>query len=143
MRRFHHHQGRLKGVKLEHQDYQDTIEKYDGVETFFYLDPWYTGLAPNKECEIDLGRLLLILMEIKGKFLLSFNDVPIIREKFNRFYSQSFNAPRRFAGKYSKEDSFQAQELLIANYPFSIDRSKIQQLPRKKTPYKQLPLLEV
>jgi len=142
MRRFPSFQGRLRGVKLEYQDYQDTIEKYDGVETFFYLDPWYVGLAPSNECEIDLDELLLILIDIEGKFLLSFNDAPIIREKFDQFYFQSFDAPRRFAGKYSKEDSFQAQELLIANYPFSIDKSKVQLL-RKKTSYKQLSLLEV
>lgn len=77
---------RLAGVVIECLDYQDVIRRYDGSGTFFYLDPPYWG------CETDYGkamfdvadfeRLARQLAGIGGRFLLSINDVPEIRDLF-------------------------------------------------------------
>jgi len=77
---------RLSGVVIECLDYRDFITRYDGPGTFFYLDPPYWG------CEDDYGRamferadferLAMQLAGLKGRFLLSVNDVPDIRRMF-------------------------------------------------------------
>ncbi|MCU9850363.1 DNA adenine methylase [Defluviimonas sp. WL0024] len=80
---------RLAGVVIECLDYQDFLRRYDGPGTFFYLDPPYWG------CETDYGKALFaredfarlaeLLAGLKGRFLMSINDVPEIREIFGRF----------------------------------------------------------
>lgn len=80
---------RLAGVIIECLDYSDFIARYDGPGTFFYLDPPYWG------CEDDYGkamftredfaRLALQLRRLKGRFLLSINDVAEVREVFVGF----------------------------------------------------------
>ena len=80
---------RLAGVVIECLDYAEFITRYDGPGTLFYLDPPYWG------CEGDYGkamfargdfqRLADLLASIKGRFLLSVNDVPECREIFAAF----------------------------------------------------------
>lgn len=77
---------RLAGVVIECLDFGSFITRYDSAGTLFYLDPPYWG------CESDYGkhlfnradfqRLADHLRGIKGRFLLSINDVPEIREIF-------------------------------------------------------------
>ncbi len=77
---------RLAGVVIECLDYQDFLRRYDGPGTFFYLDPPYWG------CEADYGKALFgrddfarladQLAGLQGRFLMSINDVPEIREIF-------------------------------------------------------------
>lgn len=80
---------RLAGVSIENLDWLEFIDRYDRPGTLFYLDPPYWG------CEDDYGKLLFDraqfaaiaerLARIKGKFILSINDVPEIRELFAAF----------------------------------------------------------
>ena len=80
---------RLAGVVIECLPYQDFIARYDRAETLFYLDPPYWG------CEKDYGkamferadfeRLAEILSGLKGRFILSLNDVPGVRRIFGAF----------------------------------------------------------
>ncbi len=80
---------RLAGVTILCQDYSEFIRRVDRKGALFYLDPPYFG------CENDYGkqmferadfvRLAAQLGSIKGKFLLSINDVPEIRETFAAF----------------------------------------------------------
>ncbi len=75
---------RLSGVTIECLDYFEFTRRYDGPNTLFYLDPPYWG------CEDDYGkemfareefqRMASQLATIKGKFLMSINDVPAIRD---------------------------------------------------------------
>lgn len=77
---------RLSGVIIECLDFEAFIRRYDSAGTLFYLDPPYWG------CEGDYGkhmfgradfqRLSDQLRAIKGRFVLSINDVPEIREMF-------------------------------------------------------------
>lgn len=77
---------RLAGVIVECLDWSDLIRRYDRPDTLFYLDPPYWG------CESDYGRALFSRAEfarlsehlrgIQGRFLLSINDVPEIRDLF-------------------------------------------------------------
>lgn len=77
---------RLAGVTIECLDFEMFIRRYDTPDTLFYLDPPYWG------CEGDYGKALFtrqdfarlagVLTGLKGRFVLSINDVPEIRSLF-------------------------------------------------------------
>jgi DNA adenine methylase len=78
---------RLAGVVIECLDWSDFLDRYDRDGTLFYLDPPYWG------CEDDYGkgmfarddfaRLADALARLNGRFLMSINDVPEIRDLFS------------------------------------------------------------
>jgi DNA adenine methylase len=109
---------RLLGVQLECLPYQDVLKKYDRPETFFYLDPPYFNLPYykfnfNEENYVELANLL---KGLQGRFLLSLNDTPEIREIFADFkihgLTFSYSAQRK-TGKLYKE-------VLISNYSLPV-----------------------
>lgn len=81
--------GRLARVTIECLHYSDFIRRYDSAETLFYIDPPYWG------CEGDYGdgvfgpddfrQLAAQLAQTRGRFILSINDAPEIREIFAAF----------------------------------------------------------
>lgn len=78
---------RLDGVVIENLDFDVFIRRYDRPGTLFYLDPPYYGTEGYYGEELfkraDFERLAGVLREIKGRFILSINDVPQIRELFS------------------------------------------------------------
>lgn len=108
---------RLARVYIENLHYAELVRRYDRPGTFFYIDPPYWG------CEDDYGkglfdrsdfsRLSAILSQIEGKFLLSINDVPEVRELFDGFRVKGISTTYTTA---SRSNSIQARELLVANY---------------------------
>lgn len=69
------------------EDYKNIIQYFDDEYTFFYLDPPYLNREYlyknhtflNEENHIELSD---ILKNIKGKFLLSYQDRPLMRELY-------------------------------------------------------------
>lgn len=97
---------RLSRVVIEHLDACRCIERYDRPTTVFYLDPpyWETaGYAVPFKHE-DYTRLMDTLSKIKGRFLLSLNDVPEVRALFKKFTIQ------RVTTKYSTGTAASAPE---------------------------------
>jgi DNA adenine methylase len=77
---------RLKNTIILNKDYSDIIKKYDSVNTFFYLDPPYEnskGLYDNYD--ISIYDIYNILKNIKGRFLLSYNNSAIAKELFKNY----------------------------------------------------------
>lgn len=80
---------RLAGVVIECLDWSDFIPRYDATDTLFYLDPPYWG------CEDDYGKAMFtrddfvrmadVLGALRGRFILSLNDVPEVRVIFAAF----------------------------------------------------------
>lgn len=80
---------RLGSVRVEHLPWAEFIDRYDRPHTLFYLDPPYYG------CENDYGAGMFSrdefevmaeqLARIRGRFILSLNDVPDVRRIFARF----------------------------------------------------------
>ena len=69
-------QARLRGVAVNRDDALAMIDKYDGPNTFFYLDPPYPDTAPIRGnapgfSKADLASLIGRLRHIKGRFILS------------------------------------------------------------------------
>lgn len=106
---------RLQGVYVECLPYQDFIIRYDRTETLFYLDPPYWNseneYGKGKFSKADFDNLATLLKDIKGKFIMSLNDVPEIRAIFKDFYIKEVQT------RYSMH-SFKkpvASEVLISN----------------------------
>lgn len=80
---------RLENVIVENLCWEDCIGQYDGLETFFYLDPPYYGFeddyGPGVFSRCDFDSMANCLLTLKGKFLLSINDCPEAREIFRAF----------------------------------------------------------
>lgn len=106
---------RLAGVVIECLPYAQLIEVYDRPATLFYLDPPYWG------CETDYGEgvfgredfrhLAALLAGIKGRFMMSLNDTPEIREIFAAFQLDAVETGYSVNGKQQSV----AAELLISD----------------------------
>lgn len=109
---------RLAGVYIECLPYQEFIKRYDRVDTLFYLDPPYWGsesfYGKDFFSRTDFAELAKLLNVIKGKFIMSINDVPEIRAIFKGFYIKEVNTSYTVGTQSGK----QAAELLISNADF-------------------------
>ena len=107
---------RLSRVYVECLPYGDLISRYDGPGTFFYVDPPYWDCenyyGPGVFSRDDFARLAAQLAAIKGKFLLSLNDTPGVRETFAGFTLEEVKTQYTC----SNGKNMKAGELLIRNY---------------------------
>jgi len=80
---------RLARVTVENLPWDEYINRYDREGTFFYLDPPYYGTeffyGRGLFTKGDFAKLASLLADLDGKFLLSLNDCPEVREIFARF----------------------------------------------------------
>ncbi|ENL7861432.1 DNA adenine methylase, partial [Campylobacter jejuni] len=86
-RDFSLHTKRLKNASIENKSFEYILKEYDYNEALFYLDPPYVGTESyykNVPCfglkEHEL--LCDLLKNIKGKFMLSYNDCDLVRELY-------------------------------------------------------------
>lgn len=107
---------RLSRVWVDNLDFEACIKRHDRDHTFFYFDPPYFGVEGYYGKELfnraDFQRLATLLSSIKGKFLLSINDTPEIREMFAAF-EMDVEDVTYSCGKGSRP---KVGELLIRNY---------------------------
>ena len=112
--------GRLQKVIVENKDCVKLISQYDRPESFFYCDPPYYQADQYYEAVsadgFDHQGLAEALFGIKGKFLLSYNDCPYIRELYARpgVVIEGTTRLSNIAQRY--DNGKQYPELLIANY---------------------------
>lgn len=94
---------RLAGVVIECLDFGEFIRRYDGAGTLFYLDPPYWGSEGDYGkalfARADFQRLSDQLKGIRGRFLMSINDVPAIREIFAWARLEEVETTYTIAGK--------------------------------------------
>lgn len=113
--RLHALHERLAGVVIENLDWLSCITRYDRPGTLFYLDPPYWGSEDDYGAGLfiqgDFQRLADKLQSIEGKFLLSINDRPEVREIFHWADIEAVQTTYSVAGG---EHSSAAAELLIA-----------------------------
>lgn len=106
---------RLSRTLIEHLDWHQCIERYDRPHTLFYCDPPYWGTEgygvefglENYDHMADLAR------RIKGKMIISVNDIPEMRQAFNGLNMQSVDISYnlKVTGKPSPK-----KELVICNF---------------------------
>lgn len=109
---------RLAGVTIECLNYDDFIARYDRPHTLFYLDPPYWGCENDYGKDLfarsDFEKLATQLAGIKGKFILSLNDTPEVREIFKAFPIESVKTSYSIAKNDGPQE---AAEVLIHNLP--------------------------
>ena len=108
---------RMANVVVENQDFETLIKHYDRPDSFFYADPPYFSTEDMYAVGFNLDdhvRLRDTLKNIKGKFLLSYNDCPEIRELYSGFSLFDFSRTHSMAQRYEAGKEF--RELLIGNY---------------------------
>jgi DNA adenine methylase len=106
---------RLAGVMIENLDWQQFVDKYDSPGTLFYLDPPYFSQPVyrfNFSSISDYRQMSEVLRKIKGRFLLSINDLPEIRDVFSGYHIR----PVELTYSLNRDTTTVGKELLIANY---------------------------
>lgn len=106
---------RLSRVVIENKHYSQIIERFDLPDTLFYLDPPYfdcenyygKGLFNKKDFELLRDQL----RAVKGKFILSLNNVPEIREIFKEFHIIETSVRWSLGKEYNE-----ANEVIILNF---------------------------
>lgn len=111
---------RLAGVIIECLPYAEVLRRYDRPETLFYLDPPYWASEDDYGAGVfgpeDFARLAEQLARIKGRFILSINDVPQIREAFAGLHLLPVATKYAISTK-NHGGAMEAAELLISNLP--------------------------
>jgi DNA adenine methylase len=104
---------RLAGVVIECLPWVDFLARYDRPGTLFYLDPPYWGGESDYGAGLfdraEYARMADVLRGLKGRFILSINDVPQIRKTFENFTQR----PVRLTYTVSDKGARPARELII------------------------------
>lgn len=107
---------RLNRTVIENRDFESLIKTYDRDKALFYLDPPYYEAESYYEVnftEEDHIRLKKSLDNIKGKFILSYNDSEFIRDLYKDYFIIEVE---RFNNLVSKTDSKRYKELIVKNF---------------------------
>ena len=107
---------RLNKVCIENLDFEKCITKFDKEDTFFYLDPPYYAIKEKYKNvpEMEHERLFNTLKNIKGKFLLSYNNNDYIKEMYKDFNIIETERGNNLVSRHKKREIY--KELLIKNY---------------------------
>lgn len=114
---------RLENAAIECSDALNIIRKCDGKETFFYLDPPYHNAKQGHYSgytEEHFIKLLEILSDIKGKFLLSSypSDILDKYKKKNNWHSIQFEMCLSMSANPTVKKKKKI-EVLTANFPLT------------------------
>lgn len=123
---------RLQKVVIENKDFEKLIRQYDRSVSFFYCDPpYFSTESYYKDVDFtpkDHIRLRDTLMECRGKFLVSYNDCPQIRELWNlpNIRIESISRLNNLAQRYNGGCMY--EEVFISNYDTSERQNMYHQL---------------
>jgi len=106
---------RLSQATIEHLDWADCIERYDRPHTLFYCDPPYWG---TEGYGVGFGleqyeHMAGLMRTIKGRMIVSVNDIPDMRKAFNGFEMRRLGI--RYTVGTSGTGRAERGELLIRN----------------------------
>lgn len=106
---------RLSRTLIEHLDWHQCIERYDRPHTLFYCDPPYWG-TEGYGVDFPIGnyiRMAALARSIRGKMIISVNDIPEMRQAFKGLNIQSVDISYnlKVTGKATPR-----KELVICNY---------------------------
>ncbi|HGA5503394.1 TPA: DNA adenine methylase [Salmonella enterica subsp. enterica serovar Potsdam] len=106
---------RLARTTIEHLDWRQCIQRYDRPHTLFYCDPPYLGTEGyGVEFAVEeYAHMATLARSIKGKMVISVNDIPAMREAFDGLEMQSVGI------KYNLQTSarpVERRELIIRNF---------------------------
>ena len=103
---------RLADTVIENKDFEALIRQYDRDSAFFYCDPPYRTAQKYYDVpfsDSDHERLKNSLSNIKGRFILSYNDDEYIRELYKDYNITAVERQNNLSSGLYKE-------LIITNY---------------------------
>jgi DNA adenine methylase len=106
---------RLKDTIILNEDFKNVVKKYDSPTTFFYLDPPYEeseGLY--KDDMLPIKDVYDIMKNIKGKFMISYNNSKEAKKLFERFHIRYINTS--YTDPFLGGQSRKVKEMIITNY---------------------------
>ena len=105
---------RLKNTIILNKDYKKVIKQYDSPLTFFYLDPPYEGSGKlYVHSSMPINDIYNVLKNIKGRFLLSYNDSVEAKKLFKNYYINYVTTHYEHTKSIGKRKT---KEMLISNY---------------------------
>lgn len=110
-------QERLNRVVIENKDFEDLIKVYDRPSALFYLDPPYHTTEKYYNCDFgekDHIRLRDCLQQIKGKFILSYNNDEFIKDLYKEYNIEEISRNNNLSINRGTGREF--KELIIKNY---------------------------
>ena len=109
---------RLTGVTVMNMDWSAFIDRIDRKSVLFYLDPPYFGHENDYGKDLfgrdQFEKMADQLSRLKGRFILSLNDRPEVREIFSAFEVQAVKTTYT-AGSHTGQGK-KVGELLISNW---------------------------
>lgn len=109
---------RMKDTIILNEDYKNLIKEYDSPETFFYLDPPYEESGKlYTHSSLPIKDVYNALKNIKGRFLISYNDSTEAKKLFKNYYINYADTTYEHTNTVGKRIK---KEMLISNYdPFN------------------------
>lgn len=109
---------RLRFVAIENMTFDKLIENYDTEDAFFYCDPPYVGTEnyykmPKGFNMDDHIKLRDMLSNIKGKFLVSYNDCEVVRDLYKDYI---ITETKKIKYSLSHTGTKTVKEVFITNY---------------------------
>ena len=109
------YKAKLKRTHILNIDFRNVIKKYDSPNALFYLDPPYSQAVSRWGYDyllIKPEEVYNAVKNIKGKFILSYNDNPDIRDLFKDFKVKTIKTTYELSGHRKPN----IKELLISNF---------------------------
>ncbi|MDL2293954.1 DNA adenine methylase [Ruminococcaceae bacterium OttesenSCG-928-D13] len=109
-------QQRLRDVVIENLDFEQLLRTYDRPGALFYLDPPYykaEGFYQGFRRE-DHRRLFHCLKKLKGRFVLSYNDAPEVRQLYEGYTVHEARRGSPLTSRTGRTGEY--RELIITNY---------------------------
>ncbi|MYA69766.1 DNA adenine methylase [Candidatus Poribacteria bacterium] len=112
----------LSGVKITNRDYADALFQ-DGDDVFIFLDPPYWKATESKlygvrgelHATFDHARFAKNMKKCPHRWLITYDDSPVIRELFNFAEIQEWTLQYGM-NNYRKDSAAKGRELFIKNY---------------------------
>lgn len=107
---------RLRKVKIEHRDFAPLIRTYDRPDALIYCDPPYVDTEHYYDAPFtctDHERLASVLGAVKGRFILSYNDDPYIRQLYAGCTIEGLVRGNHLAAQVN---AIPYREIIIRNY---------------------------
>ena len=105
---------------IENKSFEDLIRRHDSEKTLFYCDPPYY----ETEKYYDTGEFVFdkaqheklrdMLKNIKGKFILSYNNHPFIAELYHGFHIETIERSNNLGVAIGGTKKY--KEFIIKNY---------------------------
>lgn len=114
---------RLRGVRIYSEDYESVCKRYDSPNTFYFLDPPYSGYASLErevaESKFNEQRFFDMLTNLKGKWLLNYGtkgELPnMLRQAGYKVRTES-RASNANIMKHGKSNGAKLTHIIASNY---------------------------